>query len=194
MTWTCRGRKITEDSGNYAIAPVMGKTIVLSIDRSIQTLAEKALGERMGIDRAMLNDYQRDFPVTQRPFAHLARRLEIGEDEVLIRLKRLSKAGYIARIGAAVRPNTVGAAPLAALAVDPDRLEEVAATVSAMPGVNHNYARDHRLNLWFVVTEPDREKVAETLAAVARATGLTPLSFPLTTGYHIDLGFPLWPQ
>ncbi len=43
-----RGRKITEDSGNYAIAPVMGKNIVLSIDRSIQTLAEKALGERMG--------------------------------------------------------------------------------------------------------------------------------------------------
>ncbi len=43
-----RGRKIEEDLGNYGIAPEMGKNIVLSIDRSIQTLAEKALGERMG--------------------------------------------------------------------------------------------------------------------------------------------------
>ncbi|HRJ59650.1 MAG TPA: AsnC family transcriptional regulator [Azospirillaceae bacterium] len=146
------------------------------------------------IDRALLNDFQRDFPLTPRPYAEIARRLEIGEDEALTRYMRLLKEGYIARIGAAVRPNTVGAGTLAALAVPPDRLEEVAATVSAMPGVNHNYARDHQLNLWFVVTEPDREKVAETLAAVAQATGLTPLSFPLVTGYHIDLGFPLWEQ
>lgn len=43
-----RGRTISDDSGKYVIPPVMGKNIVLSIDRNIQTLAEKALGERMG--------------------------------------------------------------------------------------------------------------------------------------------------
>jgi penicillin-binding protein 2 len=43
-----RGRKIQEDLGDYGFAPEMGKNIVLSIDRNIQELAEKALGERMG--------------------------------------------------------------------------------------------------------------------------------------------------
>lgn len=146
------------------------------------------------IDKALLNDFQRGFPLTPRPYADIARRLEIAEDEVLTRLRRLHREGYVARIGAAVRPNTVGAGTLAALAVPPERLDEVAATVSRRRGVNHNYAREHRLNLWFVVTGPDRAAVEQTLADIEAATGLTPQSFPLVTGYHIDLGFPLWTQ
>ncbi|MFA6507848.1 MAG: penicillin-binding transpeptidase domain-containing protein, partial [Treponemataceae bacterium] len=43
-----RGKKIEEGLGNYGIAPEMGKNVVLAIDHKIQTLAEKALGERMG--------------------------------------------------------------------------------------------------------------------------------------------------
>lgn len=43
-----RGKKVEEGLGNYGIAPEMGKNVVLAIDRKIQTLAEKALGERMG--------------------------------------------------------------------------------------------------------------------------------------------------
>lgn len=43
-----RGRRISGDSGSFEEPPVMGKNLVLTIDRSIQTLAEKALGERMG--------------------------------------------------------------------------------------------------------------------------------------------------
>ncbi|MDR2094444.1 MAG: penicillin-binding protein 2 [Treponema sp.] len=41
-----RGRRISGDS--IWEAPVIGKNLVLTIDRSIQTLAEKALGERIG--------------------------------------------------------------------------------------------------------------------------------------------------
>jgi penicillin-binding protein 2 len=43
-----RGRRITGSLANVREPPVVGKNIVLSIDRSIQVLAEKALGERMG--------------------------------------------------------------------------------------------------------------------------------------------------
>jgi penicillin-binding protein 2 len=42
-----RGRRIG-DTNTIRESPVMGKNLVLSIDRSIQLLAEKALGERMG--------------------------------------------------------------------------------------------------------------------------------------------------
>jgi penicillin-binding protein 2 len=43
-----RGMNISGDINNARVAPVMGKNLVLTIDRSIQLLAEKALGERMG--------------------------------------------------------------------------------------------------------------------------------------------------
>ncbi|GHT56483.1 penicillin-binding protein 2 [Spirochaetia bacterium] len=43
-----RGRRIAGEAYNTREPPAMGKNLVLSIDRSIQTLAEKALGPRMG--------------------------------------------------------------------------------------------------------------------------------------------------
>jgi penicillin-binding protein 2 len=42
-----RGRRVAGDL-NSRLAPVMGKNLVLTIDRKIQTLAEKALGSRIG--------------------------------------------------------------------------------------------------------------------------------------------------
>jgi hypothetical protein len=78
------------------------------------------------------------------------------------------------------------------LAVPPERLEEVAALVGGFAEVNHNYAREHRLNLWFVVTAPDAERVAQVLAEIAEHTGLAPLDLPLERDFHVDLGFRLW--
>lgn len=43
-----RGKRIGAVSSSIAEPPIMGKNLVLTIDRTIQTLAEKALGERMG--------------------------------------------------------------------------------------------------------------------------------------------------
>jgi penicillin-binding protein 2 len=43
-----RGRRIAGAGNIIREAPVMGKNIVLTIDRAVQTLAEKALGSRIG--------------------------------------------------------------------------------------------------------------------------------------------------
>jgi penicillin-binding protein 2 len=43
-----RGRRITGEGTNIREPPEMGKNLVLTIDRNIQTLAEKALGQRIG--------------------------------------------------------------------------------------------------------------------------------------------------
>ncbi|MDR1238873.1 MAG: penicillin-binding protein 2 [Treponema sp.] len=43
-----RGRRITGTENNIRELPEMGKNLVLTIDRSIQTLVEKALGNRIG--------------------------------------------------------------------------------------------------------------------------------------------------
>ena len=143
------------------------------------------------LDRRLLNDFQQDFPLSSTPYADIAHDLGVTEAEVLARLEALKNAGAVSRVGAVVRPNTVGVSTLAAMAVPPEQLESVAALVNGYTEVNHNYEREHRLNLWFVATAPDTERLQSTLDEIAARTGYEVLSFPLVEDYHIDLGFEL---
>lgn len=142
-------------------------------------------------DRRLLDGFQRDLPLEARPFAAMAATLGLTEAEVIARLAALQEAGAVSRVGAVVRPNTAGRSTLAAMAVPEDRLEEVGMLVAALPEVNHCYEREHRLNLWFVVTAADTAGVAAALRRVEAAAGLPVLDLPLEAEYRIDLGFPL---
>jgi DNA-binding Lrp family transcriptional regulator len=143
------------------------------------------------LDRALLDGFQRDFPLAPRPYAAIAARLGVEEEDVLARLARLRSLGLVDRVGAVVSPGRTGASTLAALAVPEGRLEEVAAIVGGFDEVNHNYEREHAYNLWFVLTAPDEARIERVLAAIEARTGLAALRLPLLAAYHIDLGFPL---
>jgi DNA-binding Lrp family transcriptional regulator len=139
----------------------------------------------------LLNDFQRHFPLVPQPYAALAEVLGVAEREVIAALARLRADGAVARVGAVFRPGAVGASTLAAMAVAPERLAEVAHLVSSGREVNHNYEREHRYNLWFVAAAPDESRLAATLEGIERASGIEVLSLPLAEEYHIDLGFAL---
>lgn len=139
----------------------------------------------------LLNEFQRDFPLCPTPFAELATRLGVGERTVLSELEKLRREGKISRVGAVFAPKRIGASTLAAMAVAPEQLETVADTVNRFPEVNHNYEREHRYNLWFVVTAASEGRLQATLKAIEEAAGLPLLKLPLLEEFHIDLGFPL---
>lgn len=141
------------------------------------------------VDAALLNDWQREFPVIPAPFAVLAARLSISESEVLERLGRMQEAGRIARVGATCAPNIVSASTLAALQAGPDELEHVAGIVGQEPGVNHSYLREDAWNLWFVVTGPDRAHVDNALARISERTDRQVLDLRLVRPFNVDLGF-----
>ena len=142
-------------------------------------------------ERALLNDFQRDFPLEERPYAEIARRLERSEEAVLDGFARLTAAKVVSRIGAIVAPQRTGWSTLAAMAVPEARLQEVADLVSGFEAVNHNYEREHRFNLWFVATGRDEAHVHEVLQEIETATGLAVLDLPLIEAFRLDLGFPL---
>ena len=142
-------------------------------------------------DKRLLNDFQRDFPLEPRPYARIAETLGVTEEDVLAGLADLKTRGMVSRVGAIVQPNTVGVSTLAAMAVPPERLEQVAAIVNAEPGVNHNYEREHLINLWFVVAAADEDALAEALERVERKSGIPVLDLKLEQAFHIDLGFEL---
>lgn len=140
---------------------------------------------------ALADDWQRDFPLEPRPFAVIGAASELSEQEAIELMLSLRDQGILARIGAAVRPNTVGASTLAAMAIPEARLDELAGLVSNHPAVNHNYEREHELNLWFVVTAANREEVTGALDEISETSGIEVHDLPLEQAYHIDLGFSL---
>lgn len=143
------------------------------------------------MDLALLNNWQRGFPLVRQPFATIAAELGLDSSQVLAAYARLQAGGSISRIGAVFAPGAGGASLLAAMAVPPARLEAVAAMVSKHPGVNHNYEREHQVNLWFVATGPDAQAVEQLLRAIEAETGLTVLRLPMLRPYRIDTGFDL---
>ena len=143
------------------------------------------------LERALLNDFQRDFPLDPRPFARIAERLGVDEDEVISTYDDLIERGLVKRIGPVVRPHRLGWSTLAAMRVPEERLGEVADLVTGYSEVNHNYEREHAFNLWFVVTAPSRQDVMEVLADIASRSSLPVLDLPLEEPYLVDLGFPI---
>ena len=140
---------------------------------------------------ALLNHWQRDFPLVDAPFAAIAQQEQLPTAQVLATYAQLQARGSLSRIGAVFAPGAGGASLLAAMAVPPERLEAVAAIVSSFAGVNHNYEREHRVNLWFVATGSDADQVEQLLQSIEAATALPVLRLPMLRPYRIDTGFDL---
>ena len=142
-------------------------------------------------DRLILNEIQRKFPVTHRPFLALARRLGMKEKEILERVQRLKEAGIIRRIGASFSARAVGfSSTLCAAKVPPEKIEEFVSVVNSYPGVTHNYEREGDFNLWFTLIAPSRKRIEGILAAISRRTGVRPiLDLPATNTLKIAVDF-----
>ncbi|WP_229734366.1 Lrp/AsnC family transcriptional regulator [Terasakiella brassicae] len=143
------------------------------------------------IDKHLLNDFQRGFPLCSRPYLEVANRLGIDENEVIGRLSRLKDSGHVSRIGAIVKPGSIGASTLAALQVDEDKIEQVASYINARDDVNHNYLREHDYNMWFVLNTSSKAALDRAVQEIEEATGLQVLVLRMLKDFHLDLGFDL---
>ena len=139
----------------------------------------------------LLDEFQHDFPLSPTPYADMAAVLGVSEQEVLQNLRLLKAEGKVSRVGPVFRPHSVGVSTLAAMRVPEGRLDAVAELVSGYPEVNHNYEREHELNLWFVATAADEVHLQQVLNDIESRSGLPVMSLPLLEDFHIDLGFKL---
>ncbi|WP_049922521.1 siroheme decarboxylase subunit beta [Halopiger djelfimassiliensis] len=143
------------------------------------------------VDAALIDGYQSGVPIAERPFRHIGSELGIDEGDALERVGRLHDAGIFRRFGPVLNPPVIGSSTLAAVQAPEDRFAEIAAIVNGYRQVNHNYARDHEWNMWFVVTAGSRERRDEILSEIETETGCTVLNLPMLTDYYIDLEFPV---
>jgi len=143
------------------------------------------------LEQRLLNEFQHGLPLSPEPFADIARQLGVYQSTVLETLERLQTEGVISRVGAVFQPNRVGASTLVAMAVPEAELQRVAEIVSSFAEVNHNYEREHRYNLWFVVVAANDARLREVLAQIEERCGYALLDLPLQDEFFIDLGFDL---
>ncbi len=148
--------------------------------------AEAAAG-----DRALLAALQARLPIEREPFAALAEHLGRETKAVLETVRSLVTDGTVRRIGPVFNSGRLGyRSTLVAARVEQDRLDIVAAAVSARPGVTHNYAREGGpYTLWFTLTAPSREALEAELAAIASETGVELHPAPALTRYKIRAVF-----
>jgi len=138
------------------------------------------------LDRALLNALQRGFPLASRPFAEVAARFGTTEDDVITRIARMKEIGAITRFGPFFDAAAMGGAfCLCAIAAPLDRFDAVADLVNAHPEVAHNYERDHKLNMWFVLATETSEGIAEVAARIEAESGLTVHLFPKLVEFFI---------
>ncbi len=69
------------------------------------------------LEKRLLNEFQRDFPLSSTPYADIAKRVGASEAEVLEALARLTASGAVSRVGPVIRPHSIGVSTLAAMRV-----------------------------------------------------------------------------
>jgi siroheme decarboxylase len=130
-------------------------------------------------ERAIINGLQGGFPLTHEPFADAGARIGLSEGEVIDGVQCLVANGSISRFGPLWNAEGLGGEVcLAAIAVPPERFDEVASQVNAHSEVAHNYERTHALNMWFVISVDRPERIAGVIEAIEAETGLKVYSMP----------------
>jgi DNA-binding Lrp family transcriptional regulator len=148
------------------------------------------------VDKKLLYLIQVEVPVATRPFAALGEKLGgISETEVLERIRTLKARNIIRQTSAIFDTRSLGyASSLVAVKCDPVREDEVAAVISAHPGVSHNYQRDHAFNIWYTIAVAPTSKLGlertvqilhETSGAIT--TRLMPTLHLFKIGVELDL-------
>jgi len=140
------------------------------------------------IDKRIINALQDGFPICDAPYRQVAAQLGLGEQDLIDRLKALLDNGTLTRFGPLYNAEQMGGAlTLAAVKAPKERFDEIAEIINAFPEVAHNYARNHELNMWFVIATETPGQVQQTIEAIEQQTGLTVYNMPKKKEYFVNL-------
>jgi DNA-binding Lrp family transcriptional regulator len=146
---------------------------------AIPKLRSRTLGAAIPLDerdKQLLNLLQGSFPLSHRPFDHIAELAGESPEWVLERTQELLENRIIRELTPIFDTRALGyQSMLVAASVDAENPHRAAKVINAHPGVSHNYLRNHEFNLWFTLaTPPDSQLGMEgTLEVLARESGAT---------------------
>ena len=144
-------------------------------------------------DIKILRELQDNFPLEERPYDIIAERLHIPAGELWVRVQRLLDDGVIRRLGASLDSNKLGfSSTLAAVRIEPERLEQAAEIIGRFPEVTHSYLRKDIFNIWFTIIASDEKKIEEILEQIRISLKLDKsevLNLPVKRLFKLDARF-----
>jgi DNA-binding Lrp family transcriptional regulator len=138
------------------------------------------------LDREIIRHLQADLPLTTTPFAAVASRVGIGEEELLERIRGLKERGVLRRFGATVSHLKAGikANVMVAWYVPEDQVDEVGPLMASLREVSHCYERKTnrhwKYNLFTMVHGKSRKQCREVVGRIAEMTGIEDYAYLFT--------------
>jgi DNA-binding Lrp family transcriptional regulator len=146
--------------------------------------------ELTDFQKRLCNRLQKGLPLCTQPFAEMADDLDRTEAEVLEQTRDLATAGIIRRLSVQVNCRALGmSSTLVTAHVPPEQLTEVTTAVNRLPGVSHNYLRNHHFNLWFTLQGKTAEQIRVTLLDLQTRFSVDFHSLPVTHVFKLDVRF-----
>ena len=144
------------------------------------------------LGRQFINRYQGNFPLQELPFDIVGTEFGVAADEIIAVVRELLDEGLLSRFGPLYDAASMGGSiTLAAMSVPRENYEEVTGIVNALPEVAHNYEREHRLNMWFVIATETPEQLQQALDRIEQEANLPVYNFPKLQTFYLGLWLEL---
>lgn len=144
-------------------------------------------------DRALLNAIQNNFPIAVHPYQVLGEAVGTTEEDAYQRIQHLRQEGIIRRLGGVFDSRRLGYySTLCAAKVPEEKIPILAKLLEGIPGVTHNYLRNHEYNSWFTLIARSQAIAERILDYVRETSGVSEVfSLPATQLFKINVNFDL---
>lgn len=142
-------------------------------------------------DKNILTALQDEFPIHPKPFAMLAERFGITEQDLVGKITAWKNEGLVRHLSAHINTAALGfKGALVALAVEDGGVDDAAKVIASHPGVSHSYLRDHHYNIWFTIKVPNEFDLEDHILEISKLCGAKGcLSLPSIKTYKLDVRF-----
>ncbi|WP_407310716.1 Lrp/AsnC family transcriptional regulator [Desulfosporosinus sp. SB140] len=143
------------------------------------------------LDRALLNAIQNQFPIAVHPYEILGKTVGTTEEDAFSRIQRLRHEGIIRRLGGVFDSRRLGYfSTLCTAKVPEEKIPILAEMLNKIPGVTHNYVRNHDYNIWFTLIARSEEAAEHIIQSIRKALEISEVfSLPATRLFKINVNF-----
>ena len=142
-------------------------------------------------DRKILNLIQDDFPISKSPYKKLAHSMNISEEDLIGKIRKLEENNFIRETGPVFSSKHLGyKSTLVAMKVPQENLNETVEIINSYYQVTHNYGRTHDYNVWFTLICQTDEEINRIIDEIKDKTGINEIyNLPAKKMFKIKVSF-----